>query len=154
MNLEGLSILTSGKVTVSCESTVTVKHIHSNQVRRRNPHLHLVTSGSPQKTSGSKLQTQRQVSIAFQAASSTVDGKVSAAACVGCPAGLSMTCCHVSAVLHHVTDVLGQRSPTSALCRWVAPINGNTPMAVDAVIPKIHKTGRSAPKKHVPFPVF
>ena len=101
--------------------------------------------GASQKTSGTKQQTQRQVTIVCRASGSQ-GCRVVAAAC-SCPAGNSMTCAHVSAILHQVIDLLGMRSPTSKVCRWVAPTTSVTPMAVDAIVPKKHIINRPIPKR-------
>ncbi len=75
------------------------------------------TVGASRKTSGTKHQTERRVTIAVQQDNPASDGRIAAALCLGCPAGQSMTCCHVSAVLHHAIDLLGMRSSTSFRCR-------------------------------------
>ena len=108
------------------------------------------TVGASQKTSGSKGQTERRVTIAIVQSGPISDGTISAAICIGCPAGQSMTCCHVSAVLHAVINLIGTRSSTSFCCRWVAPTTHMRPLAIDAVTPTRHILHRMQPKKRRP----
>ena len=62
-----------------------------------------------------------------------------------------MTCCHVSAVLHQLIDLLGARSVTSTKCRLVAP-GGlvSKSMAADAITPVQHIFGWAHPKRRRP----
>ena len=110
------------------------------------------TVGASQKTSGNKSETQRAVIVVFD-----TDGKLRGCDCSDCPAGLSMTCCHVAAVLHSIINTLGLRqkvgpsspdvSPTSVLCKWTAPTKDSVSMTIDAVQPQKHSLLRGEVKK-------
>ena len=95
------------------------------------------TVGASQKTSGKKSETQRSVVVVF-----ADDGSLQGCDCADCPAGLSMTCCHVAAILHYIANTLGlrqqSRSPTSVLCQWTAPSKESVSMTIDAAEPRKH----------------
>jgi hypothetical protein len=103
------------------------------------------TVGASQKTSGKKSDTQRSVCLLF-----STDGRLQGSDCADCPAGLSMTCCHVAAVLHYIANTLALRqeaSPTSVLCKWTAPSKESVSMTIDATEPRKHKFHRGEPKR-------
>jgi hypothetical protein len=94
------------------------------------------------RMSGSKAETQRPVIVCIDQL-----GFVKAAICNSCPAGQSMTCCHVTPTVHHIIHTLDAQpastvSPTTLLCKWTAPRRSAAPLSMDAVVPCKHILSR------------